>query len=194
MACITGAHMTGYGDDSELSRDKKNQLGDFIERLESLTAEKKIAAEKINAEYAEAASAGFDTKAIKQIIKDRLADAEKTTALRRTVDIYRKALSTFAATPLGDWARQWIANDARHEVRAKDQEAGPLETLMSGRKGSSRKAAAPPPEPEPEPDPEVEPDSPADKQTEQPDKRESKRDRAKRLADKYIGKNPPPAS
>lgn len=173
-------------EDLELSRDQKNQLSDIIERLESLTAEKKIAAEKIKAEYAEAASAGFDKAAIKQIVKDRLADADKTVALRRMVDVYRKALSTFASTPLGDWARQWIANDARHETRV--QEPGPLEELMSGRKAAAKKSSeassAPPTEPEP----------PADEPTDKPVKRESRRDSAKRTADKYINRQPPPAT
>ena len=123
-------------DETELSREQKNHLADVVERLESLTAEKKMAAEKIKAEYAEAASSGFNVAAIKQIIKDRSADADKTVALRREVDVYRRALGTFASTPLGDWARQWVANDARYERRAA--EPGPLDELMGARKGGKK--------------------------------------------------------
>ncbi len=107
----------------ELSGDQRNQLSDTIERLEGLMSEKAQVNEKIKAEFSEAASAGFDKKAIQQLLKERAADSEKTVSHRRTVSVYRQALAGLAGTPLGDWARQWIANDARYERRAAEPSA-----------------------------------------------------------------------
>lgn len=116
----------------ELNTNTKNELHDIIERIESLTVEKTMASEKIKAEYEAAAGAGFDKKAIQQIIKERAADQDKSIKHRRIVELYRKALSGLAGTPLGDWARSWRAQDALHETRAK--ESSELEAFMSKRK------------------------------------------------------------
>lgn len=116
----------------ELNANTKNELGDIIERIESLTVEKTQANEKIKAEYEAAAGAGFDKKAIQQIIKERAADQEKSIKHRRIVELYRKALSGLAGTPLGDWARSWRAQDALHEARSKEPTA--LDEFMSKRK------------------------------------------------------------
>lgn len=130
--------------ESSLSVDTKTQLGDYVERIESLMAEKKEASEKIKAEYAEAAGQGFDKKAIAQIIKERMADLDKTIEHRKIVDTYRRALGSLAGTPLGDWARQWIANDARHDQRTTEQ--SPMTDWMKSRSaaksgGEDRKEA-----------------------------------------------------
>lgn len=108
---------------TELTTDARNELADYVERLESLMAEKKTVAEKIKAEFAEAAGSGFDKRAIQQIIKERAADLDKTIEQRAIVESYRKALGSLSGTPLGDWARQWMANDARHEERAQKPSA-----------------------------------------------------------------------
>lgn len=100
--------------------DARMQLKDLIERIEGLNAEKKDVAERIKAEYAMAESNGFDKKAIMQIIKDREGDLDKTVTLRRVTDTYVKALGSLAGTPLGDWARQWMATGARQEQYKRD--------------------------------------------------------------------------
>jgi len=51
--------------DMELSADTRNQLADFVERIESLNAEKTETNEKIKAEFSGAAGLGFDKDAIK---------------------------------------------------------------------------------------------------------------------------------
>lgn len=120
-------------DDSGLTSETRNQLGDYVERIEGLIAERKEISEKIKSEYADAAGAGFNKKAIGQIIKERLADLDKTIEHRKIVDTYRRALGSLAGTPLGDWARQWLANDARMDRRAK--EPTPMDEFMKARTG-----------------------------------------------------------
>lgn len=110
-----------------LSADQKNELGDFVERLESLLAEKAEVNERIKAEYSEAAGTGYDKKAIQQIIKERAADAQKSIEHREIVETYRRALAGLSGTPLGDWARNWMANDARIK---KPEDANPMRDFM----------------------------------------------------------------
>jgi len=102
---------------SDLGGNAKEQLAGYIERIESLVEEKKQVAERIKSEFTSAAAEGFDRKAIQQIIKDRAADAQKTVEMRAIVESYRKALGALAGTALGDWARQWVVNDARLQRR-----------------------------------------------------------------------------
>lgn len=97
----------------ELGRNAREQLAGFVERIESLTEEKAEVSERIKSEYAEAAGSGFDKKVIRQLIKERTADFQKTIEHRATLNAYRRALGGLAGTPLGDWARQWISTEAR---------------------------------------------------------------------------------
>lgn len=118
----------------ELSGDQRNELADYVGRIESLTAERAEAAEKIKAEYAAAAGAGYDKKAIRQLIKERASDLEKTIEHRKIVETYRKALGGLAGTPLGDWARKWMADEARYERRTS--EASPMSDWMRQQRGA----------------------------------------------------------
>jgi uncharacterized protein (UPF0335 family) len=130
--------------DTELNTAARNELGDFVQRIESLTAEKAEVSERIKKEYAEAAGAGFDKKAIRQLIKERMADLDKTVQHRRTVEVYRRALGTLAGTPLGDWARSWIATDARQDRHENEPSA--MAEFLSKRKGKGQKPSSPPPQ------------------------------------------------
>lgn len=128
-----------------ITSDTRNALGDYVTRIESLIEEKTAAAERIKAEYAEAAGAGFDKQAIQQIIKERAADAEKSIRQREVVEIYRAALAGLVGTPLGDWARQWVANDTRMRQRSRQSESA-MDDFMKRRtaKPSPGNDAAPP--------------------------------------------------
>lgn len=118
---------------NDLSATSKTELAEFITRIESLLDEKAEISERIKAEYAEAAGTGFDKKAIQQIIKERAADAQKSVEHREIVEAYRRSLAGLSGTPLGDWARQWVAEDARLKQRTKEV-AQPMSDFMSKRR------------------------------------------------------------
>ena len=85
------------------------QLAGFVQRIESLEAEKAQAAEAIKAEIAQAAAVGFDKKALRQILKRRRADLFATAEHRAIVDTYMASLGALADTELGRWAADWEA-------------------------------------------------------------------------------------
>lgn len=80
-----------------------------LEQIESLEAEATQTKEKIKEVYASVASKGINPKALKQIVKDRKGDLEKTTKLRAEVDKIMKALGDYANTELGEWATAYAA-------------------------------------------------------------------------------------
>lgn len=127
----------------QLNENARNELGDILQRLESLIGEKAQVSARIKAEYDAAAGAGFDKKVIKQLIRERASDDERSIVHRRLVETYRKALAGLAGTPLGDWARAWMAQDARHDARAGA--ATPLEEWMAARKAKGGDDGAPRP-------------------------------------------------
>jgi uncharacterized protein (UPF0335 family) len=64
----------------------------LIERIESLEVEKKGFADDIKDVYTEAKSAGFDTKAMKQIVRLRKKEKAEREAEEAMVDLYKTAL------------------------------------------------------------------------------------------------------
>lgn len=128
----------------ELNTSSRKELAEHIASIESLTEEKIAVAEKIKAQYAEAASAGYDKKAIQQIIKERLADSEKSVTQRAVTATYRRALGSLANTPLGDWARSWMAHEARINKPQKE-ESPQMADFMKGRKTKAEDGDVAPP-------------------------------------------------
>jgi len=76
----------------------------FVSRIEVLEAEKRDLAADIKDIYAEAKSAGYNTKALRKVIAERRIDAAKRQELEETMDQYRHALGMLAGTPLGNAA------------------------------------------------------------------------------------------
>ncbi len=107
---------------TDLGNKSTNELAGFVTRIEDLMSEKAEVSERIKGEYAMAASCGFDKKALRQIIKEREADSEKTILHRTIVETYRRALGGLAGTPLGDWARSWLADDERTRLRQAEEQ------------------------------------------------------------------------
>jgi uncharacterized protein (UPF0335 family) len=64
----------------------------LIERIESLEVEKRGFADDIKDVYTEAKSAGFDTKAMKQIVRLRKKEKAEREAEEAMVDLYKTAL------------------------------------------------------------------------------------------------------
>ena len=68
------------------------QLRAFIERIERLEEEKKTIADDIKEVYAEAKGTGFDTKAVRTIIRLRKKDQAERQEEETILDLYKAAL------------------------------------------------------------------------------------------------------
>ena len=68
------------------------QLRAFIERIERLEEEKKTIADDIKEVYAEAKGTGFDTKAVRTIIRLRKQDQAERQEEEAILDLYMAAL------------------------------------------------------------------------------------------------------
>jgi uncharacterized protein (UPF0335 family) len=68
------------------------QLRAFIERIERLEEEKKTIADDIKEVYAEAKGTGFDTKAVRTLIRLRKKDQAERQEEEAILDLYKAAL------------------------------------------------------------------------------------------------------
>lgn len=68
------------------------QLRAFIERVERPEEEKKTVADDIKEVYAEAKGTGFDTKAMRTIVKLRKLDAAERQEAEAILELYKNAL------------------------------------------------------------------------------------------------------
>lgn len=68
------------------------QLRSLIERIEKLEEEKKTIADDIKDVYAEAKGNGFDTKAIRTIVRLRKMDQAEREEAETILDLYKAAL------------------------------------------------------------------------------------------------------
>ncbi|RAI42654.1 DUF2312 domain-containing protein [Rhodoplanes roseus] len=90
----TGASDTyAAGADRDLaSAAVKGQLRSLVERIETLEEEKKAIADDIKDVFAEAKGNGFDTKALRAVIKLRAQDKDERAEQEAILDTYKAAL------------------------------------------------------------------------------------------------------
>jgi uncharacterized protein (UPF0335 family) len=93
-----------------LMADQKRQLDAYIAEIERWEAQKKEITDDISEIYASALESGFDTKAMRHVVKLRKADRDKQAALENAVEVYKLALGMLADTPLGAAALQQAMN------------------------------------------------------------------------------------
>ena len=74
------------------TRFAKDHLKAFVERVERLEEEKKAIADDIRDVYAQAKANGFDTKALRQIVKLRKIDADERKEQEAILETYMHAL------------------------------------------------------------------------------------------------------
>ena len=74
------------------TRFAKDQLKAFVERIERLEEEKKTISDDIRDVYAEAKGNGFDTKALRTIIRMRKQDANERAEQETILETYMQAL------------------------------------------------------------------------------------------------------
>lgn len=82
--------MSGIGHNSE--NVSAEQLRLYIERVERLEEEKKGILDDIKDVYAEAKSTGFDTKTMRQIVRDRKMEKHHRDERDALLETYRAAL------------------------------------------------------------------------------------------------------
>lgn len=70
----------------------KDQLKSIIERIERLLEEKKAIGDDIAAVYAEAKANGYDTKALKTIVRMRKEDPNDRAEFEAVLETYMQAL------------------------------------------------------------------------------------------------------
>lgn len=68
------------------------RIKSFIERIERLSEEKQAIVDDIKDVYAEAKGTGFDTKAIREIVKLRKIDREKRQEQEEILNMYLSAI------------------------------------------------------------------------------------------------------
>ena len=81
-----------------------DRLRSLVERIERLEEERKALGSHIKDIYAEAKSAGFDVKVLRQLIRIRKQEAAEVEEQETILDIYKRALGMLADTPLGAYA------------------------------------------------------------------------------------------
>ncbi|MBK8246137.1 MAG: DUF2312 domain-containing protein [Gemmatimonadetes bacterium] len=69
-----------------------DQLRSFIDRLERLSEEKRALSEDMKEVFAEAKSAGFDTKIMRQILRIRGMDEADLHEQEELLEVYKRAL------------------------------------------------------------------------------------------------------
>ncbi|WP_035670053.1 DUF2312 domain-containing protein [Bradyrhizobium liaoningense] len=80
------------GDNGAIPKAAKDQLKAIVERVERLEEEKKVIADDIRDIYAEAKGNGFDTKALRTIVRMRKQDANERAEQEAILDTYLQAL------------------------------------------------------------------------------------------------------
>ena len=70
----------------------KDQLKQYIDRIERLEGEKSVLLDDIKQVFDEAKANGFDVKTMKQVIKLRKLDKNKLAEQDATLELYRQAL------------------------------------------------------------------------------------------------------
>ena len=80
----------------------RDALTRYVDRVLVLHNERKTINTDIGEVYEEAKSAGFVTKIIRQIVREKQMDAEERAAHYNLLDTYRHALGMLADTPLGE--------------------------------------------------------------------------------------------
>jgi uncharacterized protein (UPF0335 family) len=74
------------------ARVAKDHLKAFVERIERLEEEKKALTDDIRDVYAEAKATGFDTKALRTVVRLRKQDADERKEQEAILETYLQAL------------------------------------------------------------------------------------------------------
>ena len=84
----------GHNKGPEITRDgvAVDRLRSLVERIERMEEERRVIGSDIKDIYAEAKSAGFDPKVLRQLIRVRRKEAAEVEEQETMLDTYRRAL------------------------------------------------------------------------------------------------------
>lgn len=89
---MSGAAAQKSRDEAEVGGIAADRLRSVVERIERLEEERKGLADNIKDIFAEAKSAGFDVKVVRQIISIRKKEPAEVEEQETLLDLYRRAL------------------------------------------------------------------------------------------------------
>lgn len=89
---MTNAGHNSGDDAAQWGNIAADRLRSLVSRIEKLEEEKKALASDIKDVFTEAASAGFDKKVLRQLIRIRAQDPAEVEEAETLLDAYRKAL------------------------------------------------------------------------------------------------------
>jgi len=92
MNSVVGHNSAVGGMDEPATRFAKSQLKALIERIEKLEEEKKAISDDIKDVYGEAKGNGFDTKALRTIIRMRKQDSDERAEQESILELYMQSL------------------------------------------------------------------------------------------------------
>src|SRR3954452_10897278 len=89
---VAGKPQSGSGDETKVGGIAADRLRSLVERIERLDEERKALASDIKDIYAEAKSAGFDVKVLRQLISIRRKEPAEVEEQDTLLDLYKQAL------------------------------------------------------------------------------------------------------
>ena len=78
-----------------------SRLKGYVDRIEALSVEKAAISDGIKDIFTEVKAAGYNPKAVREIIKERAKDQAKAAELAEDIDLYKRELGMLADLPLG---------------------------------------------------------------------------------------------
>lgn len=84
------------------SQSGRDELRNFVERFETLEADKKAISDEQKELMAEAKGRGYDTKVMRRVIAERKRDADEIAEEEAVLDLYRAALGMSVGDYDGD--------------------------------------------------------------------------------------------
>jgi uncharacterized protein (UPF0335 family) len=123
-----------------------DELRLLIERWERLQEEKEAIAADQKDVMSEAKARGYDTKAMREIIRLRKMDPQERREREAIVDTYRAALGMLDGTPLGKWAVERLKKpDEKKPEEPGDDREGEVDPEDTGTPPEAETAPAAPP-------------------------------------------------
>ncbi len=93
--------MTKLGHNSNLNSDEKFRLDGYVKELEREEHNRTIIGGNITAIYKDAKGRGFNTKALRELIRLRKMAKSGRDNYQNALDAYSRVLDEFSRTPLG---------------------------------------------------------------------------------------------